>query len=655
MSEVRIWDDGLDVPLFVSVTGHVDLVESDLDDIRGKVERFLTGLSRDFQNTRLILMSALADGSDLLVSEVALEMGLHIAPVLPMPLDRYMEGASLEYRMRVERVLSDPMTYTPHLIETHSGCDRDSYRNLSAYLIFNSHIMIALWDGRVYDRNGGTYDTVRMAYSGIDANIRRAYLDTVVRERNGTDRIRYLDASEDCLIYRIQVERSKSDAELLSRGCLDVSLRKLGDGYIEPQMVTFGRPGTALQADGEKLEATMPPFYSRMFSRIDQLNTDMGAEVVGGDATYRSGSTAAGTRIHKDRPNRFYLLETKDPVVHGYATEIMSKGIMDATADRYHVADQMALDYQSSSFGRMHVMIFVAVLTSFAFSLFILTGGSLLVNAIYTVFMLAGLVLTKLHVRRKSFSKFIEYRALAESMRVEYYRGLLGSRESVPQLCYGYMKNELFWIRSVLKSWNSDFMNDFDAVRRLPDWEGKMLAVATECWMRDQMRYHLKKRERNTRKYRRSSHTSYVLVTLTTVISAVLIPSMALFPDMLNDAVFSIGSVYLGGACLIQGMEFTVATSIRLFMIVLVALTSFVSLNTNMIHGGTKEQIDAKVQMFTIAEMRLREARDTMTRKEILWELGDQCIEENNDWVFEHKAKDFRGGSLNVSPIDTDV
>ena len=102
-------------------------------------------------------------------------------------------------------------------------------------------------------------------------------------------------------------------------------------------------------------------------------------------------------------------------------------------------------------------------------------------------------------------------------------------------------------------------------------------------------------------------------------------------------------------------MDITLSTVVRIVMIVLVALTSYESLGSSLIHGGTPEQIDAKRQMFFIAEIRMRETEDASVRRKILWELGDQCIDEMNDWVFEHKAKDFKGGTPNVNPMDTNM
>ena len=656
MSEARKWDDGLDVPIMVSVTGHVDLVDEEVPGIREKVRRFLENLRREYPNTRVIVMSALARGADLLVSEEALDMNIHVAPVLPMPMAEYRGTiGDPDALRRFDAVLSNPLTYTPYLLETESTDERDSFRNLSSFLIFNSHIMLGLWDGREYDRNGGTYDTLRMAYSGVDAGIRARYLDTVVRSRKGSDRVRYLDSAEDCLIYRIAVGRTLSEDQLRERGCADPGRMVSGDGYIVPQMVSYDLDQDSLfEAD---MFPTIPPMYDSAFRRMDAMNRDMGVEVKGADVVYKPGSVAELTAGHEQRESRFYLLDT-DGVsedVCRYIEEVKSKGVMDAAADRYHVADQMALGYQNRSFSRIHTMIMVAVLTSLSFSVFILTGGSLIVNLIYTVLMLAGIFLSRMHARRKTYSKFIEYRALAESMRVEYYRGLMGSREPVPELCYGYMKNELFWIRGVLKAWNSNFLNDYERVTAIEGYEGKAMAIAESCWMAGQKRYHASKRVKNERLYRRNFGISKILVSATTAISAALIVTMAVFPSILGQTVTTVDPVYAGGTCLIHGLDITMSTVIRIVMIALVALASYESMGSSQIHGGTPEQIDAKRQMFAIAEMRMREAEDPEVRREILWELGDQCIDEMNDWVFEHKAKDFKGGTLNANPMDTDA
>lgn len=658
MSDFRKWDNGLDVPLFIAVTGHVDLLEDQLKMIRCKVRVFFEGLIQKYGNTKLVVMSALAEGADLLVAELALEMGLHVAPVLPMDLDDYKAGFRNQANCAiVDRILYNALTYTPYTLETVSECDRDSYRNLSAFLIFNSHILLALWDGREYDRNGGTYDTVRMAYQGVDADIRRSYLSTVVHSNMGRDRTRYLDSAEDCLIYRIEVGRQADRAELLNRGCSNPDCIKRGDGYIMPLMVRGSEASkcsdSVLDLGKDVPSTIMPEFYDSSFSRIDKLNRDVRA--LYGDIPICHGqNTPEGAGGEYGWDTRYGLLITKDPVVKGYVKEIKALGVMDAAAERYHVADQLAMNNQWISFSRIHLMILVTVLTTFFFSIFVLSGASLLVNVVFTVLMFAGIALGMLHKKSQSFSKFIEYRALAESMRVEYYRGLMGSREPVPEVCYGYMKNELFWIRSVLKSWNSNFLNDYALADHLSDKEEAYIAILSSCWIDNQMNYHSDKKRINTSKFAKVDKRSSVLLVATALISAVVIPLMAFFPDFMDTSLVQTEAMTLFGVIIIKSLDITVSVVIRAVMIILVALTSYVNLSSNMIHGGTPQQIGAKLQMFHIATIRLGESDDSGSKREILWELGDQCIEENNDWVFEHRSKDFRSGLVNVDPMDVD-
>ncbi len=656
MSDSAGWDDSLDVPIIVSVTGHVDLLDSQVDDIRGRVENFLRDLQSRYTNTRLVLMSALAEGTDIVVSEVAMGMGIRIVPVIPKPIDDYRAGfIDRSYVGRFDAILSDPSTYRPFVLETESQCDRDSYRNLSAYLVFNSHVMIALWDGREYDRNGGTYDTMRMAYAGVDTAIRRKYQESVVRARSASSRIRHLDSPEDCLVYRIQVDRRASREELLRRGCRDVDSVEDGEGFIVPLMVECDVDLRSGQPELGPIQPEMPSTYDSMFRRIDTLNKDMGVVIVEGKVTYSADSVAARTRSDEGRNTAFDLLDTKDVSVSAYVEEIRKRRLMFAAAERYHVADSMALEYQRASFSRIHVMILVTVLTSLSFSLFILSGGSLIVNVVYTLLMIAGILMSRRHHRRKTYSKFIEYRALAESMRVEFYRGLLGSREPIPDVCYGYMKNELFWVRSVLKSWNANFMNDYQAVDRTDCLGSKAIDVVTSCWVDGQLGYHKKKMGRNAAAFGKYNNMTRILIAATTTISVLLILTMAILPDVLGHVIVVLEPVYAFGLCVVHGMDVTGSTVVRGVMILLVAVTSYYTMGSSLIHGGTPEQIGAKVQMFSIADIRMGGTDDVTTKREILWELGDQCLDEMNDWVFEHKAKDFKGGTMNVSPVDTDV
>ncbi len=108
-------------------------------------------------------------------------------------------------------------------------------------------------------------------------------------------------------------------------------------------------------------------------------------------------------------------------------------------------------------------------------------------------------------------------------------------------------------------------------------------------------------------------------------------------------SLFEFPSLEILGMTLIQGGDFYLEGIIKLLMIFFVAAAAYEGFDFSTVHGGTPEQIIAKARMFEIAKMRLDDAKvDVKASSIILYELGDQAINENNDWAFEHKTKDFK-------------
>jgi len=81
---------GYAVPLIVAVTGHRDLVPDEVPAIRVHVREFLSNLLADYPERGVTVMSPLADGADQLVAEVALELGISLIALLPMPREIYI-------------------------------------------------------------------------------------------------------------------------------------------------------------------------------------------------------------------------------------------------------------------------------------------------------------------------------------------------------------------------------------------------------------------------------------------------------------------------------------------------------------------------------------------------------------------------------------
>ncbi|MBP6627040.1 MAG: hypothetical protein KA187_06445, partial [Arenimonas sp.] len=89
-----------DAGLIVGVTGHRDLRAEELPRLRLQVRDFFLALQQRYPGLPLSLLSPLAAGADQLVTTVAMELGLRVIAVLPVPVDMYREDFASEAARR---------------------------------------------------------------------------------------------------------------------------------------------------------------------------------------------------------------------------------------------------------------------------------------------------------------------------------------------------------------------------------------------------------------------------------------------------------------------------------------------------------------------------------------------------------------------------
>jgi len=141
----------------IGITGHRDIVETK------KLKQDITKLFENIhsQNQETKLLSPLADGADRFVADVYLEVFKDKAKlVVPMPFDqeRYMEDFDstskeefLEYLKMADEVFE---------VDNNQECH---YKSVGVYVVDNSDMLLALWDGTFNAKSGGTGDIVAYA------------------------------------------------------------------------------------------------------------------------------------------------------------------------------------------------------------------------------------------------------------------------------------------------------------------------------------------------------------------------------------------------------------------------------------------------------------------------------------------------------------
>ena len=78
------------IPLVVGVTSHRDLRDAELDGLRGQVARLFAHLRADYPDLVLTVLSPLAEGGDQLVAEEGVRQGARLLVPLPLPVEIYL-------------------------------------------------------------------------------------------------------------------------------------------------------------------------------------------------------------------------------------------------------------------------------------------------------------------------------------------------------------------------------------------------------------------------------------------------------------------------------------------------------------------------------------------------------------------------------------
>ena len=196
-------------PLVVGVTGHRDLVPDEVPAIRARVRDFLRDLHSQYPSRDLALLTPLAEGADRLVAEEALELGLPVTVVLPMPRALYFQDfRTPESRSEFDRLCAAatdlfelPLTEgnTPDSVEGHGPNRARQYAQGGVFLSAHCHILLALWDGKESTEIGGTAQVVRFHQDDVMPGY---------APRSAASRLTLADDESD-LVYHVVCSRAR--------------------------------------------------------------------------------------------------------------------------------------------------------------------------------------------------------------------------------------------------------------------------------------------------------------------------------------------------------------------------------------------------------------------------------------------------------------
>ena len=391
-------------PLVIGVTSHRDLPPADTGAVREAVRKLFGELRHAWPSLSLVVLSALAEGGDQLVAEEALVQGARLIAPLPLPPELYIEDfedpaarTRFETLCKQAEVMVLPMRKgRSHREVGNPGTARDQqYAQAGVYIASHCHILLAIWDGQPSDRLGGTAQIVRY-------HLRGALPGPPSEER---DPHHILAAGDERLLYHVLCGRA--------------------DAVARPAVTATWRHASAATP-----EERLPPPFRLMFDRMAEFNDEC--------ATYAAAIDAAsGTGV-----------PSTDPVPASARMGIERT---------FREADWLAKHFQHRVLLAMRTINTLAALMGIAFTCYAHFAAQNYLIYLFLLLFALGTAMTAIAKRRGWHRKYLDYRALAEGLRIQSYwrrAGISLTRDhAFAHDDFLQRQNvELGWIRNVMRA-----------------------------------------------------------------------------------------------------------------------------------------------------------------------------------------------------------
>lgn len=553
------------LPLVVGVTGHRDLRPEDHPGLEALVRGIFESRCKHCPATSVLLLSSLAEGADRLAAAVALNAGLRLVVPLPLPREEYEKDfvtpeSRAEFAAlldRAEQVVELPLVEgnTPESVRQPGEPRNRQYAAAGAYLARHCQILIALWDGVEAAGTGGTAEIVHFQLEGVPP--------PYAPPRNP------LDPPQSGPVYHLVTPRQSNP--------------------------TPNGPPLTLQKRYPAEEQAAS--YERVYTRMNTFNRD---------AVRLSGPLAN------------HLTESENWLLPADAAAALPAGLRQFLAC-FARADVFAIHFQRAAMRVLLLLLVMVFLAAFFTSVADPLNDALWGRVLYVVMLGMAYVVLTLAAWADFESRYLDYRALAEGMRVQLFWRLAGLPDSVADHYLRRQRSVLDWIRDAVRVW------DLGAE---PDRHGK-LDVVLASWVQAQHAYYVRAANRDRRRL--------------------------LWLRGVGNAFFVAGILWAGGKIVLGSVHSRIdALGLRFWQTdllhMLVVLVSLAPVLAALLYGYAKtralsehaQQYTRMAQLFARADELLtgllKEGRSGEARQLVL-DLGKEALVENSDWVQLHRER----------------
>ncbi|SRR5579871_575663 len=572
------------IPFLIGVVGHRDLVDAELPAIRAAIQGVLEDIVRCDADARVTLLCSMADGADLLAADVADSLGIPILALLPYakdlcradlanPREQALFDRLLAGAERIELPLSPGMS-AAQLAKPGAARDRQ-FKRAGAIVARYSALLLAIWDGRDTEHHAGTARVVEFRRRGLVPTD-----ETVMMPSDAL-----LSAEDNDLMFEIRCSRASHPG---------------GPGGVSVP----GFTGAQVQA-GESL----PQALTTPLKRFAEFNRDVdifGAEIErhGRKLSIPSPNPVAQNLTYLDR-----LFTAADWLGSHYR-----RCFRRAVTTRYVLWSLMAFLLVTFKHEKAE--------SHAAWSIFGVLG----------VFALGGLFARWAH-RRSWHRKYLDCRALAEGLRVDFYWEIAGVRgefsgEFAHESFLQKQDVELHWIRDAMRAVSLRL-----AMAPATHFEGGF-AHAFAAWVGDddpvngtgQLHYYTQRAAAAERTLRRWDRATHVLLAI----------------GMTIALLFGFDAVgeWFGRPLLPSKAREVLLWGLALNTVYAAVVEVFLS---EMAERSLVRQYRYMRSLFGVAARALRAPGSHEHKLEILRSLGHACLAEHAQWILAHRDKRIEG------------
>ncbi|RDI97579.1 hypothetical protein DVT68_14885 [Dyella solisilvae] len=555
-------------PLVIGVTSHRNIPAHEIEPIRVRVRAFLQRMATEYPGLPLLVLSALAEGGDQLVAEEALDCGATLVAPLPLPKDLYLDDftnpvarANFEALCeRAEVVRLPRLRGVSREAIQEPGPERDrQYAKAGVFIASHCHILLAIWNGKDTGRFGGTAQVVNYHLNGALPGL---------TERHREAR-HVLGSGDERLLYHIVCSREDEHGDV-------------APGLAPLQ--TLWRSGDITTND-----SAPPPEFRVMFGHMAEFNGDVDkyAEAIAAESSPESDPSADANSV---------------------------------IGRMFQASDWLAMHFQRRVLLALRTTYVVAALMGIAFTAYAhLSEQNFLIYMFLSLFALGGIV-ALLARHRGWHRKYLDYRALAEGLRVQSYwrrAGISASGEHEFSLD-GFLQKqniELGWIRHVMRA--AGIVPSHETTNHTPE----AVASVVDEWVGEsgksgQLHYFERKTLERTG---------------------------------LHHVTETIGLISLWGGISISvflaAFALKLPAEVKASLVLLMAVLSIVAAvrEAYAYRKADKElirQYRFMQRIFASARSALDRTNDPTKQREILHALGEAALTEHAEWTLMHRERD---------------